>query len=268
MTSSEPITPAAWRWLHRHVGRGHRPIINGSGGTEAGGLFLTCYPNTPVAECRFSGPNLGIAADVVDETGTPVTGSIGELVIRRSWPSMTRGLWREPERYLEQYWSKRPGMWSHGDQVIRYADGSFEIVGRADDVLKVAGKRVGPAELEKVATQEAGVLAAAAVSVPHPVKGNAAVVVVTTERDHCDPTLPSRVADRIESSLGRAMRPAAVVIVDELPSTGTGKIHRRALRDMLAGRDDGELAATVSERGRASIARAQRHLRELLGTVE
>jgi len=143
-STGEPWTASSWRWLHRYVGRGEIPIINWSGGTEIGCGILAGSPVVPVKECRFAGSAPGIAVNVYDTEGNPLVGEVGELVVTRPWPSMTRGLWMEPERYLETYWSHWPGVWFHGDRAIHHEDGSWELLGRSDDVLKVAGRRLGP----------------------------------------------------------------------------------------------------------------------------
>lgn len=259
-STGEPWTTPAWRWLHRHVGRGRAAIINWSGGTEIGGGILAGSPIVETIEGRFAGPVPGMSVDVVDEAGESVTGQIGELVINRSWPSMTNGLWRENKRYEEAYWSKFPGRWHQGDQAIRHADGSWEVPGRSDDVIKVAGKRVGPAELEALALDVSGVALAGAVGLPHPRKGLVPVIAITLSEDAeagADPA--SAVSEAIERAMGKPMRPEAVVVVDELPVTRSNKVHRRALRSWLTDVDAGDLSAlgnpgcenAVREAGRA-----------------
>jgi acetyl-CoA synthetase len=241
-SAGEPWTLPAWRWLHRHVGRGRVPIINFSGGTEVGGMLVTGYPNVATSAARFAGPALGIDADVVDARGASLVGVEGELVVRRSWPHMTQGLWQEPDRYLASYWSTIPGLWVHGDRAVRHADGSWEIIGRSDDVLKIAGKRVGPSEMESIAAEVEGVTAAAAVGVPHPTKGQVPVLVVIAAVRKDDAALPGDVADHVARSFGKPLRPAAVLVVDALPLTRSGKIHRRVLRGWLSGEDPGDLS--------------------------
>jgi acetyl-CoA synthetase len=257
VSSGEPWTRPAWQWLHRHVGRGRVPIINWTGGTEVGGCILVGYPDVATPAARFSGPVLGMAADVVDDHGRPVIGAEGELVVTRSWPAMTRGLWQDPERYLESYWSRYPGAWVQGDRAIRYDDGTFEVPGRSDDVLKVAGKRVGPVELESLATEIAGVTAAAAVGIDHPTKGQVPVLVVqVTSEDGRD--LETEVAERIATSFGKPLRPSAVLVVDDLPRTRSGKIHRRAVRAWVSGTDAGDLSSLENPEAEVSIRLAAR----------
>ena len=244
VSSGEPWTLPAWRWLHRHAGRGRVPIVNWSGGTEVGGCIVAGYPDVPTPAGRFSGPALGMAVNVVDDAGRSVTGEVGELVVTRSWPAMTRGLWGEHDRYLKAYWSRFPGQWVQGDRAVRYDDGTFEIPGRSDDVLKVAGKRVGPAELESLATEVDGVVAAAAVGVDHPAKGQVPLLVVQSTAGASDETrVAAGVTDRITTAFGKPMRPAAVLVVPALPRTRSGKIHRRAVRAWATGASGGDLSS-------------------------
>jgi acetyl-CoA synthetase len=217
---------------------------------------------TPAA--RFSGPSLGIAADVVNADGASVTGEEGELVIRRSWPGMTRGFWKEPQRYLDTYWSAIPGTWVHGDRAIRYPDGSWELPGRSDDVLKIAGRRIGPSELESVASEVPGVALVGAVGLPHATKGAALVLAVTAAEGTNDTaaTLAQAVEDRMVQAMGAAMRPSGVLVVEALPLTRSGKVHRRVLRAWLAGVEPGDLSSLQNPEIGAGIATAGEALRE------
>lgn len=264
-STGEPMTPAVWRWLHRHVGRGTRPIINISGGTEIGGCILSGNPIVEMPECRFAGPAIGMDVDVFDSDGNPVTGQLGELVVKAPWPAMTRGFWEEPDRYIATYWSRWPDVWVHGDRAIRYPDGTWELPGRSDDLIKVAGKRIGPVEYESVATEVEGVMAAAAVGVPHPVKGELAAVVILCSEGVDTAELSSRVEEEIVAALGKAMRPAAVVAVSELPLTRSGKVHRRAVRGWLAGTDPGDLSNLDNPSAEAAIVAAAEQLRRQIG---
>ena len=176
-STGEPWNPEPWWWYFREVGEGRCPIVNYSGGTEVSGGIVGGNVIGPIKPASFSGPCIGTAADVVDETGAPVRGAVGELVIRAPLPGMTRGFWNDRERYEETYWSRWPGIWAHGDWASVDADGFWYIHGRSDDTLKVAGKRVGPAEVESAAVSHPSVLEAAAIGVPHEIKGEAIVVV-------------------------------------------------------------------------------------------
>jgi acetyl-CoA synthetase len=262
-STGERWTPQSWRWLHRHVGRGSVPIINWSGGTEIGCGILVGSPLVATRECRFSGHAPGMAAAVFDAEGRPLIGEVGELVLTRTWPSMTRGLWNEPQRYLESYWARWPDVWVHGDWAVHHEDGSWELLGRSDDVLKIAGKRLGPAEVESVATELEDVTEAAAVSVPDSMTGEALVVLiqvsVTTARDDHE-AVARAVSDRVAEALGKPLRPAAVVVLDELPQSRSGKVHRRALRAWLAGTDPGDLSTLANPESASPVLAAAERL--------
>ncbi len=175
-STGEPWNPAPWLWLFNTVGGGRCPIINYSGGTEISGGIVMGNVLLPLKPCAFSGPNVGMAADVVDEAGNSVRGQVGELVVREPWIGMTRGFWRDPERYIETYWSRWPDVWVHGDWAAVDADGLWYILGRSDDTIKVAGKRLGPAEVETVLVHHPAVVEAGAIGVPDAIKGQALVV--------------------------------------------------------------------------------------------
>jgi acetyl-CoA synthetase len=264
-STGEPWTASSWRWLHRYVGRGKVPIINWSGGTEIGSGILAGSPVVPMKECRFAGPAPGIAADVYDAEGNPLVGEVGELVVTHPWPSMTRGLWMEPERYLETYWSRWLGVWFHGDRAIRYEDGSWELLGRSDDVLKVAGRRLGPVEVESVATDSDEIMMAAAVGIPDPVRGEAVALVIVPSLDAKNVktnVLAHSIADRVARVLGKPFRPAVVLVVDDLPLSRSGKVHRRAVRAWLTGTDPGDLSTVSNLESREAIIAAKEHLGE------
>ena len=191
-STGEPWNPEPWWWYFRVVGGGRCPVINYSGGTEVSGGILSCNPLTPIRVASFGGPNVGVAADVVGPDGAPVRGAVGELVIRQPLPGMTRGFWNDPERYLETYWSRIPGVWVHGDWALVDEDGYWYIQGRSDDTLKVAGKRVGPAEVESAAVAHPAVLEAAAVGVPNELKGEVIVLFCVLAPGETDDPGPAR----------------------------------------------------------------------------
>jgi acetyl-CoA synthetase len=244
-STGEPWNPAPWWWYFRVVGEERAPLVNLSGGTEASGGIVGCTTWTPIAPTSFSGPVPGIAADVVDDRGAAVRGAVGELAIRRPWPGMTRGFWGDPEKYLATYWQRVPDVWVHGDWARIDDDGFWYIEGRSDDTLKVAGKRVGPAEVESAATAHAAVLEAAAVGVPHEQKGEV-IVVFAVLRPGREPSevLAKEIADKVAQVLGRPLRPEAVRFVPELPKTRNAKILRRVIRGAYLGKADlGDLSA-------------------------
>jgi len=243
-STGEPWNPEPWWWYLREVGEGRCPIVNYSGGTEVSGGILAGNLLTPIRPCSFGGPNVGTAADVVDAEGRSVRGAVGELVIRAPLPGMTRGFWNDPERYVETYWSRFPGIWVHGDWAEVDADGYWYIHGRSDDTLKVAGKRVGPAEVESAAVGHPAVMEAAAVGLPHDVKGETiAVFCVLGRGETDDPQLRADIAARVVSELGKALRPEVVEVVPALPKTRSGKIMRRVVRAAYLGLDPGDVSA-------------------------
>ena len=248
-STGEPWNPDPWWWYFRNVGESRCPVINYSGGTEISGGIVGCTTWTPIQPCSFAGPCPGMAADVVDEQGRPVRGAVGELVIRKPWPGMTRGFWRDQHdkesRYLQTYWSRFKDVWVHGDWA-RIDDGGFwYIEGRSDDTLKVAGKRVGPAEVESAAVAHPAVSEAAAIGVPHEIKGEAVVVFAVLRPGHeATPELARSVQDKIAEILGKPLRPEGVRFVTQLPKTRNAKILRRVIRGAYLGKDDlGDLSS-------------------------
>jgi len=243
-STGEPWNPEPWWWYFREVGEGRCPVINYSGGTEVSGGIVSCNPLTPIKPISFGGPNVGTAADVVGPDGERVRGRVGELVIRQPLPGMTRGFWNDPDRYLGTYWSRLPGTWVHGDWAIVDEDGYWFIHGRSDDTLKVAGKRVGPAEVESAATSHAAVLEAAAVGIPHELKGEVIVLFCVLRRgERDDDGLRAEIAARVVAEMGKALKPEAVVVVPALPKTRSGKVMRRVARAAYLGIDPGDLSA-------------------------
>ncbi len=243
-STGEPWNPESWWWFFNNVGKGRLPLVNYSGGTEVSGGIVSCNLLTPIKPCSFGGPSVGTAADVVDGDGASVRGAVGELAIRQPLPGMTRGFWNDAQRYLETYWSRVPGTWVHGDWALVDEDGYWFIQGRSDDTLKVAGKRVGPAEVESAAVAHPAVLEAAAVGVPHDVKGEVIVVFVRLRPGETDdPDLRKSVSDKIVEQLGKALKPEAVHVVADIPRTRSGKVMRRVARAAYLGSDPGDLSA-------------------------
>jgi acetyl-CoA synthetase len=254
VTTGEPWNPDPYRWLAREVGGGRCPIINCSGGTEVGACFLSPTPAIPIKTCSLGGPALGMAMDVVDAEGRSVVaaGEVGELVCRRPFPGMTRGFWRDPERYLDTYWRRFPGVWTHGDWASVDEDGYWFLHGRSDDTLNIAGKRIGPAEIESAAVAHPGVTEAAAVGVPHEVKGEVAWV-------FCVPAPGAGVSEEevrelVARELGKAFAPDRVLFVSALPKTRSAKIVRRAIRATALGEDPGDLSSVENPEALEDIA--------------
>jgi acetyl-CoA synthetase len=259
VSTGEPWNPDPYRWLFERVGGGRRPIINCSGGTEVAACFLSPTPAIPIKECSLGGPALGMAMDVVDATGESLigTGQVGELVCRRPFPGMTRGFWRDPERFLDTYWRRFPGVWVHGDWASVDDDGYWFLHGRSDDTLNIAGKRIGPAELESAAVAHPAVSEAAAIGVPHEVKGEVAwIFCVAAPGYEPSDELAVEVAARAADELGKAFKPDRVVFVPALPKTRSAKIVRRAVRAKALGEDPGDLSAVENPEALEAIARA------------
>lgn len=259
-STGEPWNPDPWWWLFRTAGAGRVPIVNYTGGTEISGGILGASALRPIRPTSFNGPCLGMAADVVGPDGRTVTDEVGELAIRGPWPGMTRGFWGGTpavrERYLEAYWRRQPGTWIHGDWAIRDRDGFWYLHGRSDDTLKIAGKRVGPAELEAVAVGHPAVVEAAAIGVPDELKGEVPVILVVCRRDaHVEPAeLAREVTARVVAEMGKPVRPAVVAVVPDLPRTRSGKIMRRVARAAWLGLDPGDLSALENPDSVVSIA--------------
>ena len=257
VTTGEPWNPDPYRWLFEKVGGGRCPIINCSGGTEVGACFLSPTPAIPIKECSLGGPALGMAMDVVDSEGRPLRGEVGELVCRKPFPGMTRGFWRDPERYLDTYWRRLPGLWVHGDWASVDEDGYWFLHGRSDDTLNLAGKRIGPAEIESAVVAHPAVSEAAAVGVPHDVKGEVAWVfcVLTPGREASD-ELATEVGATAAAELGKAFKPERVLFVPALPKTRSAKIVRRAVRAKALGQDPGDLSSVENPEALEEIERA------------
>jgi acetyl-CoA synthetase len=243
-STGEPWNPDPYLWLHREVGGSRLPIINLSGGTEVGACFLSPLPITDLKPSTLRGPSLGMDIDIVDPAGLPVAaGEVGELVCRQPWPAMTRGIWGDPERYLDTYWSRFPGVWLHGDWATRDEDGFWFLHGRSDDTLSVAGKRLGPAEVESALASHPAVAESAAIGVPHPLKGEAIwCFVVVRPGEDADADLARALRNVVADHLGRSFLPSKIVFVPELPKTRSAKIVRRAIRATALGEDPGDLS--------------------------
>jgi acetyl-CoA synthetase len=243
-STGEPWNPEPYRWLFEHVGGGRLPILNYTGGTEISGGILGCFPITPLKPCSFSGPIPGMAADVYGDDGTPVRGQVGELVVTRPWPGMTRGFWNDPQRYEQTYWSRWPDVWVHGDWAYVDADGFWFLQGRSDDTLKIAGKRLGPAEVESVLVGHPAVAESATIGVPHPVKGEAVVCFAVLKSGYTpSEALRAELTDRVAQHMGKALRPERVLFVRDLPKTRSAKIMRRVIRATFLGQEPGDLSA-------------------------
>jgi acetyl-CoA synthetase len=243
-STGEPWNPEPYEWLSRVIGRGGEvPIINISGGTEVGACFLSPYPVEELKVCSLGGASLGMDVDVFDSSGQPVRGEVGELVCKQPWPGMTRGIWGDPERYIDTYWSTFEGVWRHGDWAKIDDDGQWFLLGRSDDTINVAGKRLGPAEVESVLVSHPSVAESAVVGVPDETKGEAVWCFVVATDANANAELAGELAELVASELGRPFKPSRVVIVDALPKTRSAKILRRAVRAVAVGEDPGDMSS-------------------------
>ncbi len=256
-STGEPWNPDPWMWLFQNVGRAKLPIINYSGGTEISGGIVMGNVLTPMKPCAFSGPLPGMAADVVDENGKSLRGRVGELVIRQPWIGMTRGFWKDRERYIESYWSRFPDVWVHGDWAAVDDDGLWYILGRSDDTIKLAGKRVGPAEVESILVAHPQVSEAAAVGVPDPIKGEALVCFCVLKKSaNGDVALASALKNKIATELGKALMPKDVLFVADIPKTRNAKVMRRIVRAAYIGEKLGDTSALENPASLEEIKRA------------
>ncbi|MBI4238830.1 MAG: AMP-binding protein [Deltaproteobacteria bacterium] len=243
-STGEPWDPEGYTWFFEQVGGKRCPIINISGGTEIIGCHLAPLPIAPLKTASLQGPGLGMDVDVFNEAGESVRGEIGYLVCKQPAPSMTKGFLNDSPRYLETYFSKWPQIWNHGDWAVVDRDGAWFLMGRADDTIKVAGKRVGPAEIEGVLMQHAAVAEAAVIGVPHAVKGEGIVCFVVL-KDACagDAVLATTLRQHVATALGKPMQPETVVFVPALPKTRSAKIVRGAIRRVWLGEAAGDLSS-------------------------
>ncbi len=255
-STGEPWNPAPWMWLFNKIGGGKRPIINYSGGTEISGGILMGNPLLPLKPTAFSAPCPGIAADIFNEQGQPVRNQVGELVIKSPWIGMTRGFWGDPDRYEETYWSRWPNTWVQGDFGLVDHDGQWYIQGRSDDTIKIAGKRLGPAEIESILVAHPEVVEAAAIGVPDEIKGNQVIVLcVLAPKSEPQDELKQELEDLVIKSLGKPLKPSQILFVEDLPRTRNGKVMRRMVRAAYLGIDPGDTSSLVNPESLAAISR-------------
>jgi acetyl-CoA synthetase len=256
-TTGEPWNRDPYGWLFEKVGAGRTPIVNCSGGTEVGACFLATCVTEPIKPVALGFPALGQDMDVFAPDGQPVHGEVGELVCKRPWPGMTRGIWGDDDRYVETYWRRFPGVWTHGDWASVDDDGYWFLHGRSDDTLNIAGKRIGPAELESAAVAYHAVAEAAAIGVPHDVKGEVAwLFCVLKPGNEPTPACALEISNAVADELGKAFKPARIVFVSALPKTRSAKIVRRAVRARVLGKEPGDLSSLENPEALDEIASA------------
>lgn len=239
-TVGEPINPEAWMWYHQVIGQGRSPIVDTWWQTETGAIMITPLPGAiPTKPGSATLPFPGIAADVVNREGESVPANVGGyLVIKRPWPSMLRTVWKDPERYKKQYWSDIPGVYFTGDGARRDKDGYFWVMGRVDDVINVAGHRLGTMEIESALVSHSTVAEAAVVGRPDELKGTAISAFVTLELGNApSDQLKEALRAHVVKEIGAIARPDDIRFTENLPKTRSGKIMRRLLRDIAAGRE-------------------------------
>ena len=257
-TVGEPINPAAWEWYYNVIGKGKCPIVDTWWQTETGGILISASPNlglVPLKPGSATYPLPGIDADVVDESGKPVRpGDKGFLVIKNPWPGMFMTIQNDPERYRQVYWSKFPGVYYPGDYALKDEDGYFWLLGRADEVLKVAGHRLGTIEIEDALVGHGAVAEAAAAGKPHPVKGEGIVVFVTLRQGY-DPNdaLRDELRNHVRETLGPIATPDELYFVNLLPKTRSGKIMRRVVKAVASGGDIGDITTLEEEASVAEV---------------
>ncbi|TPP05020.1 AMP-binding protein [Rhizobium glycinendophyticum] len=245
ITAGESIASEHFTWFQTKMGSGNSPVINYTGGSEASGALLSSVVTRPIISGSFNARSPGVAVDVVNAEGHSITGEVGELVVREPFIGMTQSFWGDDERYLETYWKTLPGVWVQGDLAIHDADGNYVLVGRSDDTLKVAGKRVGPAEVEEIVVEIDGVKEVAVIGVDDPVKGQS-IAVFLTASDNSGEGLVAEVGSRIRERLGRPFSPKAVYLVTDLPKTRSSKIMRRVVRSIYSGQPVGDVSSLVN----------------------
>jgi acetyl-CoA synthetase len=266
-TVGEPINPEAWLWYYRHIGGERCPIVDTWWQTETGGFMISAAPGIellPLKPGAAGFPLPGVDAAVVNERGEDMApGEKGMLVIKQPWPGMLMTIYKDPGRYREQYWSKLPGMYYAGDYAVRDEEGYFRILGRADEVLKVAGHRLGSLEIENAAVAHAAVAEAAAVGVPDPVKGEAIVIfAVLVDGYEPSPALEADVSRHVRDALGAIAMPRSVFLVQALPKTRSGKIMRRVLRAVASDLPIGDVSTLEDETSVEEVKRAYEALKQ------
>jgi acetyl-CoA synthetase len=265
VSTGEPWTPDAWKWMFERVCRNRVPILNYTGGTEIGGGILSGTVLHPLKPCSFGGPMPAMGADVVDDAGNPLPrGEVGELILRLPSIGLSRGLWKEPERFIESYWTRFPGLWHQGDWAAIDADGFWYVTGRSDDTLKIAGKRTGPSEIETLLMATGKVAETAVIGIPDDVKGQAIVCVCSLLPDVAeDDAVRELLSNALVEGLGVPFRPRAILFVSDLPKTRNMKVMRRVVRAAYLGESPGDVSSLVNPEAVQEVADAAKALAEV-----
>ena len=244
-TGGEPWTEKPWKWLFQVIGKSKVPIMNSAGGTEVSGSILHCCLHRPFKVGSFNAPIPGMSADILNLDGKKVsTNEMGELVMRKSSIGLTKSLWNDDKRYIDNYWSVIKDYWVHGDLASRDADGHWYLHGRSDDTIKVSGKRIGPSELESVIVKSGKAKEVAAVGIPDAIKGSKIVLSIVPAENNDQKE--SFFEDLVIKDLGKSFKPDKVIFVKDLPKTRNMKIMRRVIKSCLANQDPGDLSTLLN----------------------
>jgi acetyl-CoA synthetase len=243
-STGEPWDADSWNWFFEKIGGKKIPIINISGGTEIVGCFLSPLPITDLKPCTLRGPGLGMDIDVFDEDGNPIRQKMGHLVAKKPAPSMTRGFWNEPDRYIETYWSRWPNIWYHGDWAKIDKDGFWSLHGRSDDTIKIAGRRTGPAEIEAALIEHPAVSEAATIGIPDEIKGEDIVSFVVLKPGYTpSEDLRDDLKDQVVKIMGKTLKPRDIKFVGDLPKTRSAKIVRRIIKATYLGEEVSDISS-------------------------
>ncbi len=244
-TGGEPWTEKPWKWLFQIIGKSKVPIMNSAGGTEVSGSILHCCLHRPFKVGSFNAPIPGMSADILNLDGQKVsTNEMGELVMRKSSIGLTKSLWNDDKRYIDNYWSVIKDYWVHGDLASRDADGHWYLHGRSDDTIKVSGKRIGPSELESVIVKSGKAKEVAAVGIPDANKGSKIILSIVPAENNDQKE--SFFEDLVIKDLGKSFKPDKVIFVKDLPKTRNMKIMRRVIKSCLANQDPGDLSTLLN----------------------
>lgn len=254
----EPINPEAWVWYYKNIGNENCPIMDTWWQTETGHFIISPLPLTPLKPGSATKPLPGVSADVLNEKGEPVQNAGGNLVLTHPWPGMLRGIYKNPERYHETYWSKFEGMYLAGDVARKDEDGYFWIQGRADDVLNVSGHRIGNSEVESALVSHPLVAEAAVIGKPHSLKGEAITAYVVLKKDvQPSDDLRNELREHVAKEMGKIARPDEIWFVSDVPKTRSGKIMRRIIRAKALGKEVGDISTLANPEAVEEIAKAK-----------
>jgi acetyl-CoA synthetase len=243
-STGSPWDPESWKWLFEYILDKKKPILNYSGGTEISGGIVCGNLFKPLKPCAFSGPVPGMDADVVNESGDSVQGQVGELILRKPWIGMTRGFWKDKQRYLDTYWNRFENIWLHGDFAAIDADGLWYILGRSDDTIKVSGKRLGPAEVESILNAHEAVSESAVIGIPHDIKGEEIIAFCVLKYGfNPDDTTRLQLINLLIEQLGKPLKPKEIKFTNSLPKTRNAKVMHRVIRATYLGNDPGEISS-------------------------